>query len=297
MCSPVVLAVLVAAASTACSIDVQGSSTVVREEKRFTISEKEPLNLKLSTFDGAIQLRSWDRNEVLVEIERRGPDKATAEALPVDVTQDGNVVSVDARSSGGGHRISVFGGWSSPAVSLRVTAPRRLTLEARTGDGSIDASDLQGSLELRSGDGAIRISHAEGQIRAHTGDGTIRADEVTGDVDVDSGDGSVSITGRLSGVTVRTGDGRVDIDASDGSATKTDWRITTGDGSITLRVPENFAAAVEASTGDGRIHIEGISGRSQDRDDSDRREVRGQLGSGGQTLRLRTSDGSITVTK
>jgi len=291
------LPLLIATAFPACSVDVQGNDTAVHEEKRFTVSDKEPVELRLRTFDGAIQVRSWDKNEVLVEIVRRGPDKASAEALTVNATQDGNKIVIDAPQAGDRqHHVMVFG-WVSRGVQLTVTAPKRLVLEARTGDGLIDASDLQGSLDVSSGDGRILLSHIDGKVKAHTGDGSIHADEVSGDIDADSGDGSIEIAGKLSGLNVRTGDGAVQVEALGGSAMKTDWRLTTGDGRIVLRVPDAFGAQVDASTGDGRVRIEGLSHSTSSEDESDRRAVRGTLGSGGQKLLLRSGDGSITVSR
>ena len=65
-------------AGAACSVDLRGEGIVLREEKRFTVNG--PADVSLRTFDGSIQLKSWDRNEVLVEMERRGPDEPSAMA-------------------------------------------------------------------------------------------------------------------------------------------------------------------------------------------------------------------------
>ena len=70
------------------------------------------------------------------------------------------------------------------------------------------------------------------------------------------------------------------------------WRIRTGDGSVTLRLPENFTADLDAHTGDGKITVDfpvtasGSLGRS---------ELRGKLNGGGQTLVVRTGDGPIRL--
>src|SRR5687767_14166556 len=137
-----VLVPVLALGCSGCSIDVRGEGSVTREEKKFTVTGSPDLNLR--TFDGAIQLKSWDRNEVLVEIERRGPDTQTAEALVVNATQDGNRIVIDApepRSRRDGFH---FGPWQSPSVNLVVTMPRKTTADVRTGDGSISAEDLDG---------------------------------------------------------------------------------------------------------------------------------------------------------
>jgi DUF4097 and DUF4098 domain-containing protein YvlB len=290
-----IVAILIAAVAAGCSIDLQGSQTSAREEKRFTVSAAEPVDLRVQTFDGLIEVRSWDRNEVLVEIERRGPDQASAEALTVNQTQEGNRIAVEAPSPGSRRSVVGFGSWVSHAVNLTVTAPRRVQLSARTGDGRIDVRDLEGTVDVNSGDGGITASNVNGQLQAHTGDGQIQIDSVTGRVDADSGDGPIEIAGRLDELSVRTGDGSVRIDAADGSAMKGDWRITTGDGRIVMRVPTGFSAEVDASTGDGTVRVEGIGSEPRSGDDSERRRVVGRLGSGGATLQLRSGDGSIEV--
>ena len=292
-----VFAVLVVAASAACSIDVRGNEASTREEKRFTVSATDPVDLRIQTFDGTIAVRSWDKNEVLVEIERRGPDQSAAEALTVNQTQEGNRIVLEAPSPRNPRNVVSFGSWASQSVNFTVSVPRRLTLEARTGDGLIETHDLQGTIDMNSGDGRIVASNVEGQVKAHTGDGSIDIDAATGRVDADSGDGAIEIAGRLDELTVRTGDGSVRVDAADGSTVKSDWRITTGDGRIALRVPNGFNAAVDASTGDGSVRVDGLSPSTSGGDDSESRRVVGQLGSGGATLRLRSGDGSIDVTR
>lgn len=289
------VAILGVLSSAACSVDVHSSEVSTREEKRFTVTAGSPVELNLRTFDGGITVRSWDRPEVLVEIERRGPDQSAIDALEVTTSQEGNRIMVEAPGPSESRR-GITLGWVSPAVNLSVTAPRAVTLSARTGDGAIEASNLQGSVDLSSGDGRIVASRVDGRLKVHTGDGSIRIDEAAGQVDANSGDGSLEIAGRFDELVARTGDGAVRVDVSSGSTVKTDWRVTTGDGGISMRVPEGFNAAVDASTGDGSVRIEGLSA-TPNGDSNERRSVVGQLGTGGGTVRLRTGDGGITVTR
>ena len=286
---------VLALASAACSIDVRGEGIVTREQKRFTVSGQPELNLR--TFDGSVQLKSWDRNEVLVEIERRGQDAQTAEALVVNATQEGNRIIVEAPEPRDRRERIHIGSWQSPSVSLIVTAPRKLTAEVRTGDGWIEANDLTGDVALNSGDGSIRAGHIEGSLRARTGDGAIAVTDAVGRVEADSGDGSIELAGRFEALDVRTGDGSVRLDAYSGSALKTDWNVNTGDGSITLRLPANLDAELDAHTGDGGVRANGIDGVTSSRDDEDRGTLRGRIGKGGRTLRLRSGDGSISISR
>jgi hypothetical protein len=289
------LTCVLAAGSIACSIDVRGEGVVSREEKRFTVTGSPELNIR--TFDGSITLRSWERNEVLVEIERRGPDTKAAEALVVTTTQEGNRIVVEA-SEPRVRREGIQIGWQSASVSLTITGPRKTTVEARTGDGSISAENLLGTVGLNSGDGSIRGRRLEGTVRARTGDGSISIVDASGRVEVDSGDGSIELEGRLESLDVRTGDGSVRVAALDGSALKEDWSIDTGDGSIALRLPSGFDAEIDAHTGDGGVHASGFDGLSTPpRDGADSGSLRGRIGKGGRTLRLRSGDGSINISR
>jgi hypothetical protein len=291
------LVVLAAASAAGCSIDVRGEEVVVREEKRFTIDGAA--NVSLNTFDGSIEVRSWDRNEILVEIARRASSPADAEALQVRATQEADRLVIEAPNPRIQRRDVIhLGSWQSPSVSLVVTTPRRLTLLARTGDGPIVARDLSGTIALHTGDGSIRAERVAGEVTMDSGDGPMFVTDIQGGLDLHTGDGNVEVSGRLDALRINTGDGVVRIDARAGSIMKSDWTITTGDGPITIRVPSEFDAEIDAFTGDGRVSATGItsSDRPRDRDDESGL-LRGRFGNGGQTLRLRTGDGPIAITR
>jgi hypothetical protein len=284
----------VAMSTTACSIDVRGDGIVVREEKRFTVTGDPQLQLK--TFDGSIRLKSWDRKEVLVEIERRGPDEATAKAYVVNASQDGNKIVVDVPRPDSQGNVVHIGSFGSHSVSLIVTAPRRMTLDARSGDGSIEADDLAGTIDIRTGDGSIRISRIDGVLKARTGDGSMQISDATGRVEAESGDGSINVDGKFELLDLKSGDGSVHVRATDGSVVKSDWSISTGDGSIAVDLPATIDAELDAHSNDGSVNANGFSGlESSQKDDSG--SLRGRLGKGGRSLRVRSGDGSIAINR
>lgn len=283
-----VLAVLAAG----CVVNVDADQVVVRDEKRFTVGGDADVSLE--TFDGSIRIRSWDRSEVLVEIEKRGPDEAEAAALEVRATQDGNRIRVEAPKPKIQREVIGFGSFSSPSVSFIVTLPQKVRLTARTGDGSIAAEQIDGTIELRSGDGSINAADISGELKAHTGDGSVRINNVRGRVALDSGDGSIHVTGRVEDLTVHTGDGSIVVEADEGSTMRTNWDVTTGDGSIVLRVPPDFDADIDASSGDGRVRSE-VDGLENSRSEGGREWIKGRIGQGGHVVKLRSGDGSITV--
>jgi DUF4097 and DUF4098 domain-containing protein YvlB len=285
------LAVVAALPFGAACVVVDSQGHITREEKRFTVSGAPELHL--TTFDGAIEIRSGDSKTILVEIEKRGPTQEAIDKLQIDTKQDGNRVDVEVRKPTK-ETIVMFGiGRLSPTAKLIVTMPREGDVVARSGDGSIRIEHVRGNLQLRTGDGSIRGTEIGGKMTLVTGDGSVTLEEAAGDLDVDTGDGSVSVTGKLGAVKLHTGDGSITFRADDGTAMTDDWSMSTGDGGVAVYLPSDFDAQLDAHTGDGSIRSD--LKVTSDNGDSSHRTLRGKLGDGGKTFKIRTGDGSIRL--
>jgi DUF4097 and DUF4098 domain-containing protein YvlB len=285
------LAMLLAATGCVDIIGADINKYVEREEKHFAVAGKA--DVVVSTFDGSIEIRSWDKPDVQVVVEKRGRNKEAVAAIDVHAEQNGDhvEVSVTEPKRVGGFDLH-FG--TSRSAKLLISLPAASDVSARSGDGSIDIEQVNGHVRLRSGDGSIRGRSLGGDVNATTGDGSIKIDGVVGALSADTGDGSITAGGKLTRVHARSGDGGVTIRAEPGSTPDADWDITTGDGSVTLEIPDGFAADLDAHTGDGRIHMQEVT-LANVTGQLDKNTVRGQLGSGGRALRVRTGDGSITL--
>jgi hypothetical protein len=284
---------MAAAGASGCVVSVDSQGQIVREEKRFTV--KDVPDLHLSTFDGSIELRSSDEREVVVEIEKRGATKEDVDALQVTSTQEGNRIEVEVKRPRT-ETLSGFGFHHSSSARLVVSVPNRTDISARTGDGSIRVDGVRGKINLHTGDGSIRAANVIGDLRLHTGDGSITVERGEGTLDLDTGDGGVDVSGKLTAVKMHSGDGSITIRAEPGTVMSDGWEITTGDGGVSLYLPSDFAAEVDARTGDGSIANDLTVNAEAENDRSEnRRSLRGRLGSGGKLLRIRTGDGAIRL--
>ena len=294
----VCLSAMASLTAAACTIDVQGEGTsrgvVVHEQKRFAVTGTPDLFLR--TFDGSIELRAWDRDEILVDIERRAESMSRARDIEVETVSEGGSVRIEAKPPRRSGDFIHFGISTAPSVRLTVTVPRKLNVEARTGDGAIYASAITGRMELRTGDGSVRLQRVTGDITVSTGDGSVSARELAGLVNVVTGDGSVEMSGQFEEVRARTGDGAIGIDVLPGSTMRRRWNVSTGDGSVMMRLPAEFDADLDAHTGDGTIVTSGVEVTPRPQNpDQRRRNVRGRIGAGGEELTVRTGDGSINI--
>jgi DUF4097 and DUF4098 domain-containing protein YvlB len=286
---PALAALSAAGTLTACVV-VDSQAHVTREEKRFTVTAVP--ELKLTTFDGAIELRAGeDAKTVIVEIEKRGPTQEGIDQLRVESRQDGNQIEVEVKRPS--REVVFFGIGTTPTAKLIITMPREGNVIAKSGDGSIHVEDVHGRLELRTGDGSVRARNAGGKITVSTGDGSVTLDSINGDLDADTGDGSVSASGTFGAVKLHTGDGGITLRAESGTKMSDDWSLTTGDGSVSVYLPQDFAAELDAHSGDGSIRNELTL--AAEGGEVSKRTVRARLGGGGKTLKIRTGDGSIRL--
>ena len=111
--------------------------------------------------------------------------------------------------------------------------------------------------------------------------------------DIRTGDGHMLVRGRLDSMTLRSGDGGIDAEVLPGSKIASSWRVESGDGSVTVRLPRDFPADLDLHTGDGRISVDfplatTFGGRSD-------HDLRARLNAGGAWFYIRTGDGSIRI--
>lgn len=282
-----------ALAASACVIHVESKDYTAREERRFAVGGVP--DLTLVTFDGPVEVRAWDRPEVLVEIHKSGSSQDAVDAIAVVAEQEGGRVRLEVREPARAEW-SVGGLHVSRAARLVASVPRACNVLARSGDGSVHAERVSGRIELRTGDGAVRGLGLEGEILADTGDGSIKLSDVSGAVDVRTGDGSIFVSGRLTALRAATEDGSVSLTAAPGSAMNDGWDVSTGEGGVVIGLPDAFGADIDAATSEGVIRVDQAVGASAT-PEGERRTLRATVGTGGHVLRVRTGEGAIRIRK
>jgi len=227
-------------------------------------------NLYMKAGDGNLRVSTTDSPEIGVHVTTDGY-RIAADDVTIIESQSGANVSVEVhvpRSS----RICI--GFCYRRIEVYVTVPRHSDLDLNTSDGSIEASGVTGEFHLHTGDGHMELHGMDGSLVASSGDGHITAD------------------GRFDRLDLQSGDGRIEAEVRRGSRISSPWRLRSGDGSIRLRVPDEFGAELEATTGDGSIEVDfpiTMDGRKN------RSHLYGKLNGGGGLLEVHTGDGSIHV--
>lgn len=250
-------------------------------------SLKGRADLHVRTDDGNVRIESGAASEIDARVTTVGRRIAPGE-VTITESQSGDRVDIEVRLPKQFFNLGM--GQRSIAVVVRV--PKEADLDVRSGDGSITVQPVSGRLSLSTGDGSITADGLQGEIRLHTGDGSIRATGLSGRLEAHTGDGHMNVRGRFDDLDLHTGDGGIEAAAEAGSKVETAWSLRSGDGGITLRLPEGLGAELDVHTGDGGIRLEKpvtVTGTIREN------TVRGTLGAGGPPLRVRTGDGSIRL--
>ncbi len=291
-------------------------------EQRFVVTGVPDIVVKNST-DGRTTVRAYDGDEVRVRTVTEGWG---ASDLDVRIHQEGNRITTEVRRR---HR-RWFSWGRSPRVHIEIEAPRRSDIDARNDDGRLTVSGFDGRLSLAVDDGDLLVTDTSGELTARGDDGKLDLRDVDGVVDVRTDDGdllAIDISGELTAVgddgnvdlrqvhgsvDVRVDDGDLRLDgvltllrataddgdlhirAAAGSRMQEDWSIHTDDGSVSVGLPEHFAADLILRTDDGVIKVDqpitvqGVMSRHQ---------LSGQLNGGGRELQVSSDDGRIIISR
>ena len=163
----------------------------------------------------------------------------------------------------GGGRVSATGPdrdrnrreWWS--VSYRINVPRKNDLDLNANNGGISITGVSGNVRFDTTNGGVRLTDLAGRVNGST---------------------------RNGGLTVNLGGSRWDGDGID---------VETSNGGVTLTVPEGYNAQLETRTVNGGFRSDiplTIQGEL-----SSRHGISTQLGAGGPTVRVRTTNGGVKI--
>ncbi len=220
-----------------------------RSEKFFTVKPGGWLELRADF--GAVQVRSWPKDEIKVEVTKwvegrhRRSAKELFEDYEISYSQTARGVSIIAEMRG-------MSSWRRSndglQVEFRISAPQRYNLDLNTSGGSIDVDDLIGEARVKTSGGSLALGRIEGPVTAKTSGGSIELRQCKGDLLAHTSGGGISVGDVDGEVDVETSGGSISVDGANGNL-----RAHTSGGGLSL---SNLRGNVEASTSGGSIEAE-----------------------------------------
>lgn len=181
---------------------------------------------------------------------------------------------------------------------LELRVPRDTKVALSSTNGKICLEGLDRPIRARSSNGSVSITEVNGDIDVTTANAKVACRCTHGHLRARSSNGKIEVGGHEGSVDASTSNGviKASLEALNGSGIS----LTTSNGRIALELPEDPDADVDIQVENGHIRneleldeSENGAGRGDHDDSSDR--VRGRLGRGGVPIRLRTSNGTITL--
>lgn len=251
---------------------------LLAENERITVPLSDPAapaKLEVHLLSGGITVEAYDGKEILVETEvvlqelkRKGEEKPRQDGLR-RIENTGYSLSVEERKN----HVKISSPSHEQTVNLSIQVPRHTSLDIKSVEnGDIRVRGTSGEMELASTDGSIKAIDVAGTVVAQTVDGSIEV-KLT----------SLAAEKPLS---FSTFDG--DIDVTLPAAVKADLRIRAMQGKILT----DFDLKVESTVNEVREGGEGKGFRW-----AVEKEVRAQVGGGGQEIVFKTYDGDVVIRK
>jgi DUF4097 and DUF4098 domain-containing protein YvlB len=186
--------------------------------------------------------------------------------------------------------------WHKVQTRVTVETPTELTLDARTSDGNLDLAGLRGDIALKTGDGNVTLDQISGKLRVESGDGHVNITNAAGALEARMSDGNLNVDGSFETVKLRTSDGQLDLKLRAGTKLTEASTIQSSDGSITLHLPQDFAADLDVHTSDGHVNCAlPLTMDHYQSSGSEGHALHGRLNGGGTPLTIHTSDGSVRI--
>lgn len=175
-------------------------------------------------------------------------------------------------------------------VHVEALVPRRLEMNVGAVNGKVCVMGMRGAVRARSSNGSVRVTDVVGDVSVETSNAQVSCQATCGRLMARSSNGKVQLQEHTGPVDASTSNGL--IRASLLQVGAPGIVLATSNGRIVLELPEQVDADVDMRVDNGVIradrHLEGQTRETNGR-------MRGRLGRGGALIKLRTSNGSISL--
>jgi DUF4097 and DUF4098 domain-containing protein YvlB len=255
----------------------------------FTLDPPEGRHLQIHNANGKTQVVGEDRDdiEILVEKHARAESAEAAEEVldEIEVLSEevagGLEVEVEAPSRWKRHG----------SANLLVRVPRDVEVSVIAANGRVCMEGLRSAVHARSSNGPVSISDVVGDVEVYTSNAKVSCDCTCGRLKARSSNSKIQLEHHSGSIDASTSNGVIHAMlsevGSDGIV------LATSNGRIVLELPENVDCDVDVRVDNGVIR--NYLDLDQGPNGSRTGRLRGRLGRGGIPIKLRTSNGTVSL--
>ena len=244
--------------------------------------------LRVRNANGRIELIGEDRKDVVVVAAKRARAESEEEAerlldaIRVAQAESGEALELE---------VEVPRKWNRHGhVNLELRVPRRLRTQCESVNGKVAVSGMRAPVGARSSNGAVSVDDVVGDVEVYTANNKVSCTCTCGALVARSSNGKIEVGEHRGSLDASTSNGliRASIEALGPGGV----RLATSNGRIVLNLPDEVDADVDVRVDNGIIRNERDLANATRASDG---RVRGTLGRGGVPIKLRTSNGSISL--
>lgn len=287
-----------------CACDGIGDFGRVQEDFHYSYAMQPGGHLDIENRNGSISIVGWDRDSIDVAGTKYAPEDAELKQLQIKVDVSGNMASIVTETPNGS--------WGNYGANYTIHLPRTtLVSRAKSTNGSVTAEDMSGGGSLLSTNGRIQLRRDEGNFDIRTTNGSVEFEDCSGVERAETTNGNVDGVLKTGAFDAHTTNGSIDVTISKPLANETlrakttngsikleldnfasnPIRVETTHGPVTLRLPHDTDARIDARTNLAEVRSDLPVSAEQ----SEKHELRGQLGKGGPVISATTTTGSIRI--
>lgn len=262
-----------------------------RAEQTETIHVSRPPggNLRVDNANGRTRVIGEDRDDVEIRLSKAA--RAESEEQARRLVEAIRVVPHEDAAGDLDLDVEIPGRWNRRGrVDLELHVPRELTVQVAAANGKVCMQGLRGAVRARSSNGAVRIEDVVGDVEIHTSNAKVSCRCTCGHLSARSSNGKIELEDHRGSVDAATSNGTIHCELED--VGKSGVVLSTSNGRIVLDLPEEVDGDVDVRVDNGTI-------RNSRELDSPSRErsgrMKGTLGRGGTPIRIRASNGTISI--
>jgi len=176
------------------------------------------------------------------------------------------------------------------SANLEIHVPRELRVEVGASNGKVTLEGLRGGAKARSSNGAVTVIDVVGAIDIFTSNAKVECSTTRGRLVARSSNGKIELEDHRGSVDASTSNGL--ISASIEEVGREGVLLATSNGRIALELPEKVDAELDIHVDNGVIRTHRDLGGASPQPTG---RLRATLGAGGPLIKLRTSNGSISL--
>jgi hypothetical protein len=261
-----------------------------RVESKETIQVDAPVGgtLRIHNSNGRTRITGEDRSDI--EVMSLKTARAETEEAATELLEEIRLVFHET-PEGLDLEVDVPRKWNRRgSANLCVRLPRSMILAVAAANGRVDVSGIRGPVKARSTNGSVSVSDVVGDVEVATSNAKVSCSCTCGRLLARSSNGKIEIDQHRGSIDASTSNGL--IRAALEEVGQNGVHLATSNGRIVLDLPDDTDADVDIRVDNGVIRNDRPL-RKTTRETGGR--VVGRLGSGGPQIKLRTSNGSISL--